>query len=73
MNKVFKNLLVMTGISLIGIIVGALISVVFGAILDLFYHQDKFSFLGAPQVPIAGGVVGGILAAVLAMRSFKNE
>ena len=63
----------MVGVSLIGIVIGALIAVSFGAILDLFYHQDTFSFLGAPQVPIAGGVVGGILAAVLAMRSFKQE
>lgn len=58
---------------MLGIIIGAVLAFVVGWIINTLYGDAMPQFSQLPVVPAAGGVVGGILSAVLVIKSTKFE
>jgi hypothetical protein len=74
-----KSFLVMVAYSGVGLVLGALLAVVYGAILEFIYgvifvsqYEGVFVVLHSPSTPIIGGILGGVLSAILVIRSSKS-
>ena len=76
MQKLEQTFLKMVVYAIVGIAVGAALGFGTGFILDRFYGQRTYGpppFSSNPVAPAMGGLIGGVVSAVLVIKMSKGE